>query len=231
MATVTVASLVNKAQIILQDTTDSGVRWPELELLGWLNDGYLEIVLARPDANSSYGTFSCEAGSRQQLDRPGGGFENALSLLDVIANKAPGSNKGAIRQIDRSILDDQRRTWHAESQVLDLEHWMHDPRIPRCFHLYPPAASGAQIEVVYSYAPTAHTAVSGVINMVDSYAPALLDYMLYRAYSKDAEYTANANRAMGHYQAMQNSLGIGAKAAAAASPMDIPTMVNPNQPT
>jgi hypothetical protein len=49
---------------------------------------------------------------------------------------------------------------------------------------------------------------SETIKIVDSYANAMLDYMLYRAYSKDAEYAANAQRAMGHYQAMQAALGI-----------------------
>lgn len=231
MATVTVASLINKAQIILQDTTDSGVRWPQDELLGWLNDAYLEIVLQRPDANSDVGTFTCVSGTRQQLARPGGGFENALTLLDVVRNVATGSSKGAVRQIDRSILDDQRRTWHAENQTLDIEHWMHDPRVPRAFLVYPPAANGAQLEVMYSLAPSSHSSVTGTIRLTDNYANAILDYMLYRAYSKDAEYAANAQRAAAHYQAMQAALGAKTAADKAAYPMDVPKMTNPNQPT
>lgn len=225
MATVTVSSLINKAQIILQDTTDAGVRWPSTELLGWLNDGYLEVVLQRPDANSAVGTFTCVAGTRQQLDREGGGFENSLTLLDVVRNMASTSSKGAVRQIDRSVLDDQRRTWHAEGQTPDIQHWMHDPRVPRAFLLYPPASSAAQLEVLYSLAPARHESIAGTINLTDNYANALLDYMLYRAYSKDAEYTANAQRATGHYQAMQTALGAKAQADTASYPMDTHTMV------
>ncbi|MCK7581011.1 MAG: hypothetical protein MZV65_38935 [Chromatiales bacterium] len=46
------------------------------------------------------------------------------------------------------------------------------------------------------------------IKLDDIYANAILDYVLYRAYSKDAEYAANAQRAALHYQAFTNALGV-----------------------
>lgn len=45
------------------------------------------------------------------------------------------------------------------------------------------------------------------IKLDDIYANAILDYVLYRAYSKDAEYAANASRAALHYQAFTAALG------------------------
>ena len=226
MATVTIQDLVDRAQTILQDTTDSGVRWPTTELVGWLNDAYREIVLARPDANSDSGTFTCAAGTRQQLDKAVGGFPTALRLLDVVRNVAAGSNKGAIRSIERAILDDQRRTWHGETGSLNIEHFMLDPRLPREFLVYPPALATTELEVVYSSVPAAHnvniaTSGSDTLNIVDSYANAILDYMLYRAYSKDAEYAANAARAMAHYQAMQNAIGVKTASDSAVNPIDV----------
>jgi hypothetical protein len=190
------------------------VRWPVSELQDWLNDSYREIILARPDANSESGTFTCAAGTRQVLTSE---FPNALRLLDVVRNVAATSDKRAVRAITRSILDDQRRTWHGESGAVNIDHFMFDERLPREFLVYPPATTAAQLEVVYSSVPTNHTLTdaelttnpsSETIKIVDSYANAMLDYMLYRAYSKDAEYAANAQRAMGHYQAMQAALGI-----------------------
>ena len=50
MAITTVNTVIGKAQTILQDAT--GVRWPRAELIGWLNDAYRDVILARPDANS-----------------------------------------------------------------------------------------------------------------------------------------------------------------------------------
>lgn len=211
MATVKVVDLIQRAQIILQDTT--GTRWPEIELQYWLNDAYRELILARPDANTETGTFTCAAGTRQQLPLV---FPNALRLIDVVRNVAAASAKGAVRKTDRAILDDQRRMWHAETGTINIEHFMFDPLLPREFLVYPPALPTAELEVVYSSVPTAHTlseaelanpATAETIKIVDSYANAILDYMLYRAYSKDAEYTGNAQRAMAHYQAMQAAIG------------------------
>lgn len=45
------------------------------------------------------------------------------------------------------------------------------------------------------------------IKLDDIYANVILDYILYRAYSKDAEYAANATRASLHYQAFTSALG------------------------
>lgn len=222
MSTVKVIDLVNKAQTMLQDTTST--RWPQDELVGWLNDAYREIILARPDANSESATFSCKAGTRQRLTDE---FPNALRLMDVVRNTASGSSMGAVRLIDRTILDDQRRGWHAEDQAISIEHFIFDPKLPREFLVYPPSSDQAKIEVVFSSVPTDHdpnvdyNASAETIKIVDSYANAILDYVLYRAYSKDAEYAANAQRAVNHYQAMQQALGIKTKSDDSATPKDL----------
>lgn len=216
MATTTVISLVNKAQTILQDTTE--IRWPQDELVGWLNDAYKEIVNIRPDANSEAGTHSCTAGTRQNLRAS---FPSALRVLDVVKNVSSGK---VVDHIDRRVLDDQRRSWHAEAQSADIEHWMFDARIPYSFLVYPPASAVASLEVIYSSVPTEHdtatdyTGNAEAIKLVDSYANAILDYMLYRAYSKDADYAANAQRAAAHYQAMQAALGVKTQSDTAANP-------------
>ncbi|NVZ08017.1 hypothetical protein HW932_01925 [Allochromatium humboldtianum] len=212
MASVLVRDLITRAQTILQDTTST--RWPVEELVGWLNDSYREIILARPDANSETGTFTCSEGTRQELAKSDGGFPNALRLLDIVRNVAPTSSKRAIRHIDRQILDDQRRGWHADTPSVNIEHFMFDSRLPRSFLVYPPAAPTAQLEVVFSSVPLAHPVEdaedgsTATIHIVDSYANAMLDYILYRAYTKDAEYAANAQRAANHYQAMATALGV-----------------------
>jgi hypothetical protein len=190
------------------------VRWPVTELQNWLNDAYREIALARPDVSTTAGTLNCVAGTRQVLTT---GFPNALRLIEVTRNVASGSTKRAVRLIDRQILDDQRRAWHGETQTINVEHYMFDPRLPKEFLVYPPATTEAQLEVVYSQVPGAHTLTEAqlvnpttdtVISIDDNYANAILDYMLYRAYTKDAEYAANAQRAMGHYQAMMAAIGV-----------------------
>jgi hypothetical protein len=149
-----------------------------------------------------------------------------LRLIDVVCNKAVSSTKGAVRLISRKILDDQRRNWHdLAAKSVDIEYFMFDPRLPKEFQVYPPATTAAQLEVLYASVPTGHT-VSGqavpdeVIKIDDSYANCMVDYVLYRAYSKDAEYAANSQRAMAHLQAMQASLGVKTQADQAVIPQE-----------
>ena len=222
MATVKVVDLIARAQTVLQDQTS--VRWPAVELQDWLNDAYREIILARPDANTATGTFTCVAGTRQSLTAV---FPNALRLVEITRNLAETSYKRAVRLVDRHILDDQRVGWHAEGNSVNVQHYMFDPRLPKEFLVYPPATSTAQLEVVYASVPTAHTLTEAqltttpsaeTIRIDDSYANAILDYMLYRAYTKDAEYAANAQRAVAHYQAMMASIGVKTASGTATHP-------------
>lgn len=225
--TIYVSDLITKAQTILQDTTSQGIRWPRAELLGWLNDAYREIVGLRPDASSKYNEYSCTAGTRQDLHRDGTDMEDAVQLLDVVRNL--GGSMGAIRRVDRVVLDDQRRTWHAEDATDSIEMWSQDPRSPRNFYVYPPANAGTKVEVLYSFVPAFHGSEDegdGEIRLLDTYANPILDFMLYRAYQKDVDYAANDQRASVHYQAVYHALGLQVEAedrARAATPESTPS--------
>lgn len=204
-----VSDLITRAQTILQDTTSQGIRWPRDELLGWLNDAYREIVGLRPDASSKYDEFVCVPGTRQNLHRADAGMDAAIQLLDVSRNL--GGNGGAIRKVDRVVLDDQRRTWHTEGSTESIEMWAQDPRSQREFFVYPPALAAARVEVLYSFAPAVHDSEgegTGEIRLLDIYANPILDFMLYRAYQKDVDYAANDQRSATHYQAVYNALGL-----------------------
>lgn len=227
MATITVTELISRVEIVLQD---AGVRWPRLELQKWLNEGYNVILLARPDANALTGVFTCVAGTRQVVTTQ---FPNALRLLDVVRNMATTSTRRVVRLVNRTILDDQRPSWHTETPTVNIQHWMFDPRQPKEFFVYPPASAQAQIEVVYTAPVGAHSlteeqlldsGTAEVILLDDVYAAPLVDWILYRAYSKDAEYGENLNRAAGHLQAFQSALGIKSASDTAADPT-IPSSV------
>jgi hypothetical protein len=76
------------------------------------------------------------------------------------------------------------------------------------------------VELVYSSSPTDVPSVGSTITLDDVYANAIIDFMLYRAYSKDAEYAANREYAKQHYQSFMTSLGLKAQT---------DQSVNPNQ--
>ncbi|MGB0969432.1 MAG: DUF6682 family protein [Mycobacterium sp.] len=209
MSTVVAQNLINRAVVVLQDTTN--VRWPETELLDWLNDGQRECALLAPDAYTEEDTVTLGGGSAQSIPADG------IRLVDVPHNGSTGSPGRAIRPVDRAVLDAQRPDWHNETASGTVKHYTFDDRNPTRFYVYPPATGGATVTVVSSKSPP-DVAAGDVIRVEDVYANAILDYMLYRAYSKDAEYAGNDNRAVQHFQAFQTSLGAKPGADASVEP-------------
>ena len=121
--------------------------------------------------------------------------------------------------------------------AVDALHYMFDPRDPKTFYVYPPALVTTQLDIVYSALPTditepadgaTYTAVTGNLGVPDIFANAVLDYILYRAYSKDSEYAGNAQRAQAHYQAFANSMGIEVKSLMTFAPQTPGAVFNPN---
>ena len=219
-------SVIRRCVETLQDNTS--IRWPVSELVRYLNDAQREVILYRPDAAVTNAPVTLVAGSRQSL--PSGGTK----LVEVVRNST--GTKRAVRMVNREILDAQLPGWHAQTGVTEVLHYMYDPREPRIFYVYPPAAaSGASVEVTYASVPAdiaepadgaLYTAVSGNIGVPDIYGNAVQDYVLYRAYTKDSEYAGNAARAQAHYAAFANALGVEIKATVAVAPNPVS---NPNR--
>ena len=225
--TISAQSIIRRAVETLQDTTS--VRWPVNELVRYLNDGQREIVLYRPDSMVTNATLTCVAGTKQVLP------VNGAKLIEVIRNAAATSAKKSVRIINREILDSQTPGWHNITGSVDILHFMYDPRDPKTFYVYPPATTSAQLDIVYAAYPTditepadgaLYTAVSGSISLPDIYGNAILDYILYRSYTKDSEYAGNAQRAQAHYAAFNNALGNEIKATIAIAPNPVG---NPNR--
>lgn len=227
MATITGTSLIDKVQTLIQDAT--GIRWPRDELLNYLNDGQREVVMLRPEASVSNVAKALIAGSTKQ-SLP----DDGLMLIDVTRNMgANGTTPGrSIRIVSREVLDAQCPDWHTDTNTLgEVQHFMYDPRDPRNFYVYPKAPDGTwHIEIVYSSSPANTDDAGGVIGIDDIYSNALMDYVLYRAYSKDAEYTQNANLAAAYYGAFSNSLGVKTAAEQTRNPNLSAMPFNPNVP-
>ena len=193
-----------------------------------MNESYLAITLARPDANAKTGSFTCAAGTRQVLSSE---FPSSLRLLDVTRNLATNSGYKVIRLVARSVLDDQRPAWHAETGTTAIQHFTFDPRQPKEFFVYPPATTAAEIEVVYTDSPGATTLTEAqldpagsdatVILLDDIYMSPMIDWILYRAYSKDAEYGANEQRAQAAYGAFNAALATKNQVDSAVSPSNM----------
>lgn len=210
--TVLVSELLARSDSAL---SDSGVRWPHAERIRWLNEAYQQIVALRPDAASKTDTLTLSSGSKQALPA------NAHRLIDVVRNLA--GNQQAITLVSRAVLDATDRLWHMQPPTMDIEHFFFDDAEPRSFYVYPPAVAGATIEAVYATMPDYHTPTSASVGddsvrMPDPFVPAVLDWMLYRAYQKDADIPASAAKSATHLNAFLLLLGEKSKADVVVSP-------------
>lgn len=209
-------------RVVITLVDPNAVRWTTAELVRYLNDGQRDITLVRPDATAVTTTMALAAGARQTLPSAG------AKLLELIRNT--GGTKRAIRLTSRVILDAQNPDWYSKVGVTDIRHYTFDPREPRNFYVYPPAASsGASVELIYSAYPTditepaagaLYSAVSGNISVADIYVNALVNYILYRAYSKDSENTQNAALAASFYQLYQTLLNTELSGTTGVAPKD-----------
>lgn len=218
MSSITAQAILDRCNAILQD---NNIRWPQDEMINWLNDAQRYIVLLRPDANMKSGTFTCAAGTRQVLNKTPGGFPTATRLRAVVRNMS-SSTKRAIKLVTQSVLDNEHPDWHSKAAEDDIQLYVFDPLLPKEFMVYPPAAATNTIEVVYSAAPTAVTSgtLSGTLELDDTYIGVLVDLILARAYAKDAEYAANAQRAQSHQGLADAALGSSSQSALGSSPVD-----------
>jgi hypothetical protein len=197
MPLVKVKDLIDRVSIALQDRTN--VRWPRVDLLTYLNDAQRQIVLHRPDANSVTAPFACVNSSKQSVPA------NGLRLLAVKRNIGGRT----ITPMAQSVLDIQLPNWHQIADDGDgVEHYIYDAIDPKTFYLYPVPAAAHSIEIVYSTAPADILAeAANVIALDDIYANVIMDWMLYRAYEKDAP-SGDVQKATLKLQAFNSALGI-----------------------
>lgn len=215
-----VSDITTRARILLND--QDGTRWLDNELVSWINDAQKLIALVRPDASVANSTVTLVAGTKQTV--PAGGFR----LLDAIRNMAADGTTGgrSIRIVDREVLDSQDPMWHTTTQAGTIKHFIYDNRNPLAYYVYPPATAGTKIEIMYSVSPTeiVYNAgnVAGTMNtdltVADIYLESVLNYVMYRAYSKDAEFSQNPQLAAGYLQTVYSMLGIKTQKDVAFSP-------------
>jgi hypothetical protein len=117
---------------------------------------------------------------------------DVIRLIDVVKNVSDGS---AIYQSDYATVDMLSLTWRSATAD-SAEVYFYDERNPKQFEVYPPQAGGELIEVVYNAQPANATILGNI------------DYMAYRALSKDTEDTGlGLKKATAYYRAFLLSAG------------------------
>ena len=196
--------VIDRAQRILND--ESAVRWSEANLLDWLNEGQKAAVRLAPEAYTVTAFVQLATGVRQNLTSLASTatLEVPLRLIDVTRNVTDATGLPALRAIrlaNRRSLDQYNPDWPTDTAAAVVQHYMFDSRNPREFFVYPaqPASGQGFVEIVYSAEPADLSATSDPIVLDDGYASALVDYIVHRALSTDAEYGANPQRVAQHF--------------------------------
>ncbi|HAX5199295.1 TPA: hypothetical protein JZG68_003660 [Escherichia coli] len=176
------------------------VRWPLSELCDYYNDAVRAVILARPDAGASLETLNCVPGSRQTLP------EGAIQLLDVICL----SDGRAVKPLPREVLDAQYPDWQTQKGI--PECFICSDLCPREFWLFPAPEEAISVDAVISRIPEKVNILTQddvtPVPLEEAWVNPLVDWMLFRAFSKDIAGGAVQGLAAQHYQSFIQQLGI-----------------------
>ena len=204
-------SIIQQAHELLQDP--DGIRWPATELVAHLNDGQRALMEMRPEMFAITAPTALVTGPKQTTPAA------CYKLLEI-----PRNTDGAvIRPVERAMLDAIEPNWYTKTGATKIVHTTVDARENNVFYVYPPAAAGASVDLVYAAypadvpAPSGATAstVTGNVNAPDQFKTALLHFVVSRAYMKDAEFGGNAQLAATHLQLFTAATGTTGPAVAA----------------
>ena len=189
----TLATPIALARTILNDP--NAVTYSAADLLSYANDALDAMIPAAPHLFHVHTTVTCVAGTKQAVTATG-----AMALKAV--HRVQGGN--AVLPADKQALDAYDPTWHTAASAAAV-NWAPDLGDDLGFFVSPPAAAGQVLEVIILQAP-AEYGVNDDTGIPDGYAPAIADYIVYRAESRDAEHV-NSNRAAQYLASFNTRMG------------------------
>lgn len=212
MGTLLARSIVERASELAQD--EDNILWSTAQALEWVNDAQRAVALQRPDSYTTVQSLQLSPGTQQQIA--------GERLLDVIRNMGEdGLTPGlAVRLVDRGAKDEFEPDWHTETPGTFILEYIYDDRAPRIFYVSPPVhpTTAVFVETTEERAPPGLATLDTAIVLEDTYAPALIEWVCYRFFSRDSEETPEQTRANTHFEKFFALLGKKLDADLAASP-------------
>ena len=213
----TIQSIINRVSFVTKDL--SNVRWSLPELALWLNEAKDLIVAVSSRAAADYYVLTLKEGPQQDL-RDAIPDKAWIMLFELVcnvdtANGVDTPTGSTIRRVDRAALDDSYRTWRSQPPTAtEVREYTQDARHAYAFTVRPPVAAGTKVYALAAAQPPAcailNSAGDALADPNETFplAPGFdgpaVDYVLYRAFSKDVNDPASAGRAQTHFQAFQS---------------------------
>ena len=199
------STILTSVSTTLLDTAN--YTWSQAELLEYLTEGLQATAALKPNSYITEVAFAPVAGTNQTLPADG------VALIDIQRN----TGGRVVTQVDKELLDESTRFWPNSTQSAIAQHFTYDPRNPLNFVLFPPSTGTGTLDLVYAAVPPTVTTGSQTINLVAAYVPALIDYVLSRAYAKNSK-RQDLSKAQAYLGQWAQKMGGKAQAEAAAGP-------------
>jgi len=208
--------ILQRARTLLQDA--SSTRWPLPELTRWLNDGLRELPMRSPSVTTVTTVLALMAGTRQAVPPA------YASLIRAVRNVTPMGltyiGGIAVTAVARELLDAQNPDWHnpqSSPHLVVVRHIIMDPFDQATFYVYPGNTGTGHIECMVSaiLEPIALAAGADaadidaydhVIAIPSIFQSTMVDYVMYRALSKDMQLAGAAERAAAHFAQFSQAL-------------------------
>jgi hypothetical protein len=187
---------INLARYITNDGDSVGLRQSDPELLTYFNDGLKESVELAEHLFINTGDFTCVTNKTEQAIT----FAEARKLLNVLRIKFGV----AVHEMDLSALAAFNPNWSNDAMG-PAQNWFKFQGDPLRFYLYPKAPEMQVLEVTYVRNAGVYALNDNVTEVPDGIKPAIADYIIYRAESKDDEHSVSG-RAVAHYQSFVQKL-------------------------
>lgn len=205
MANVTVRHLLDMAVEVLQDANYDN--WTETEFINWYNLIARQAVVYAPDANPVIEPILLGASAKHVIPAAG------LALINVIRNMgADGETPGAaITPSTIQMITAFDKNWTTATSAAVIKHFM--PETKRTWYSYPPSNGAGYIEIEYSKVPSliSYDAdgdwESALVGVTDDYVFAVLEGILWKAFSKDTDFPGNQERSGTHMNAFLQAVG------------------------
>lgn len=215
----TAAELIGLTRHQLNDMDSDCYRWSDEELLDYLNAGAKEIVTLVPEANVVEELYSITDAQPLQTIPTGG-----IKFIKATSNEGTAGKTGGIRFCEKDVLDTFDPDWYyvhpgtPDAERL-FEHYMHDPRDPTRFYLYPVPTALDEVWIEYSKTPTLMDVKSDTYPLRTQYEKAATEYIFFRAMTKEGRYSqASEGQRKRLWDNFLDALGISRKTAREVSP-------------
>ena len=217
----TIQDIMDRVSLLYNDLDYARVT--QSMYLKFLDDALMQLVMARPDSNSKVVVMQLDPGTKQTFPA------DMLTLIDVYRNRGQDgvTNGPPIWQVNRKDLD-YFANWHTDGAVepTAITEYAYDSKTNKLFWVSPTPGPTVPIfiELSYSFAfPTFaelewDRAVDQALPCDDSFAGAVIAYMLYKLYSTDSASKQDKAIADAYKADFYNQLGLEYKASTALNP-------------